>query len=81
MCPLVYLLSDVLVSHVAGPGLGDEAGSLKSGAAAVRLVPVFRQTGQQEAVRQEALPGQHDAAQKDRETFMFIHMKIKLIRI
>lgn len=61
-CPLPYLLPDVLVSHIAGSGLGDEAGSLRSGAVAVRLVLVLRQTGQQKTVRHEALPGQHDAA-------------------
>ena len=57
-----YLLPDVLVGHIAGAGLGDEASSLRSGAAAVPLVLVLCQTGQQETVRQEALPGQHDPA-------------------
>lgn len=50
------------MGHIAGSGLGDEAGSLSPGAAAVRLVLVLRQPGQQEAVRQEALPRQHNAA-------------------
>lgn len=59
---MTYLLSDVSVSHVAGSALGDEASSLGSGAAAVRLVLVLSQPGQQEAVRQKAFPGQHDAA-------------------
>lgn len=59
---LLYLFPDVLVSHVTGSGLGDEAGSLRPRTAAVWLVLVLRQPGQQEAVRQEALPGQHDAA-------------------
>lgn len=49
------------MSHIAGAGLGDEAGPLRPGAAAVGLVLVLGQAGQQEAVRQEALPGQHDA--------------------
>lgn len=57
-----YLLPDVLVGHVAGAGLGDEASFLRSAAAAVPLVLVLCQTGQQETVRQEALPGQHDPA-------------------
>ena len=60
-----YLLPDVLMSHVAGAGLRDEPGSLRPGPAAVRLAVVLRQPGQQEAVRQEALPGQHDAACRD----------------
>lgn len=46
----VYLLSDVLVSHIAGSGLGDEAGSLGFGATAVGLVLILRQPGQQEAI-------------------------------
>ena len=50
------------MSDVAGSGLGDETGLLRSGVAAVRVVLVLGQTGQQEAVRQEALPGQHAAA-------------------
>ncbi len=59
---MMHLLPDVLVSHVARSTLGDEASSLTSGAAAVPLVLVLSQAGQQETVWQEALPGQHDAA-------------------
>lgn len=57
----VYLLHDVLVSHVAGSSFGDEASSQGLGAASVQLVLVLGQPGQQEPVRQEALPGQHGA--------------------
>lgn len=60
-----YLLSDVLVGHVAGPSLGDETGPLRFGAATAWLVLVLRQTGQEEAVWQEALPRQHDTAASD----------------
>lgn len=60
-----YLLSDVLVGHVAGPGLGDETGPLSFGAAAVWLVLVLGQTGEEEPVWEEALPRQHDAAAPD----------------
>lgn len=49
------------MSDVAGAALGDEAGPLASGAAAVRLVLVLCQAGQEETVRQEALSGQHGA--------------------
>lgn len=49
------------MNHVAGSSFGDEASSQGPGVAAVRLVLVLGQPGQQEPVRQEALPGQHDA--------------------
>lgn len=53
------------MGHVAGPSLGDETGSLGFGAEAVWLVLVLRQTGQEETVRQETLPRQHDPAASD----------------
>lgn len=49
------------MSNIAGAALGDEAGSLAPGAAAVRLVLVLRQASQEEAVGEEALSGQHGA--------------------
>lgn len=57
-----YLLPDVLVGHIARPSLSDESGPLGLQAAAVWLVLVLGQPGQEEPVRQEALPRQHDAA-------------------
>lgn len=59
--PTPYLLPDVFVSHIAGAALGDKAGPLAPGAAAVRLVLVLRQAGQEETIGEEALPGQHGA--------------------
>lgn len=49
------------MSHIAGATLGNEAGPLAPRAAAVRLVLVLRQAGQEEAIREEALSGQHGA--------------------
>lgn len=46
-----YLLHDVLVGHVAGASLGDEAGLLSSAVAPVPLVLVLSETGQKEPVR------------------------------
>lgn len=56
-----YLLPDVFVSNIAGTALGDEAGPLAPGAAAIRLVLVLCQASQEETIREETLPGQHGA--------------------
>lgn len=65
----MYLLPDILVGHIARPSLSDEPGPLGLRAAAVWLVLVLGQTGQEEPIRQETLPCQHDATVTDTTNF------------
>lgn len=74
----MYLLPDILVGHIARPSLSDEPGPLGLRAATVWLVLVLGQTGQEEPIRQETLPCQHDATMTDTTTHFNLQITICL---